>query len=63
MLHAGDFCLRRHRRALSKLAPRSSGVFGNNADGDRLYLTERFVAIGTLHAGYHCSRSTDAAPF
>jgi len=52
VLHAGDFVSPFTAVPLSKLRAPLVGVFGNN-DGDRLYLTERFAAIGTLHAGYH----------
>jgi len=52
VLHAGDFVSPFTAIPLAKLKAELHGVFGNN-DGDRLYLTERFRSIGTIHAGYY----------
>ncbi|MEW5825699.1 MAG: metallophosphoesterase [Candidatus Bipolaricaulota bacterium] len=52
ILHAGDFVSPFTSIPLSRLRAPLLGVFGNN-DGDRLYLTQRFEGIGTLHSGYH----------
>jgi putative phosphoesterase len=52
VLHAGDFVSPFVAIPLAKLDARFLGVFGNN-DGDRLYLTKRFEAIGPIHLGYH----------
>jgi hypothetical protein len=52
VLHAGDFVSPFTAIPLGKLRSPLVGVFGNN-DGDRIYLTQRFAGIGTLHPGYH----------
>ena len=52
VLHAGDFVSPTTARELGSLKAPFVGVFGNN-DGDRLFLTKTFGAIGTLHAGPH----------
>lgn len=52
VLHAGDFVSPTTARELRNLRAPFVGVFGNN-DGDRLFLTKVFGAIGTLHAGPH----------
>jgi putative phosphoesterase len=50
VLHAGDFVSPITAGPFTGLNAPLVGVFGNN-DGDRLYLTERFREIGTLHTG------------
>ena len=50
VFHAGDFVSPITADPFSRLNAPLVGVFGNN-DGDRLYLTERFRKIGTLHVG------------
>jgi putative phosphoesterase len=52
VLHAGDFVSPFTAIPLGKLDAEFVGVFGNN-DGDRIYLTRRFEAIGPIHLGYH----------
>jgi len=52
VLHAGDFVSPFTAIPFSRLHAKFHGVFGNN-DGDRLYLTQRFGAIGPIHLGYH----------
>jgi hypothetical protein len=52
VLHAGDFVSPFTSIPLAKLRAPLVGVFGNN-DGDRLYLTQRFQGIGTIHSGVY----------
>jgi len=52
VLHAGDFVSPFTAIPMAKLDAEFIGVFGNN-DGDRIYLTKRFEAIGPIHLGYH----------
>ncbi|UCF10084.1 MAG: metallophosphoesterase [Candidatus Bipolaricaulota bacterium] len=56
VLHAGDFVSPFTAIPLAQLEVPFVGVFGNN-DGDRLYLTKRFEAIGPIHLGYHTFES------
>ncbi len=48
VLHGGDIISPITAKEFSALKAPLIGVFGNN-DGDKLYLTERFQKIGTLH--------------
>lgn len=48
VLHGGDIISPITAKEFSALNAPLIGVFGNN-DGDKLYLTERFQKIGTLH--------------
>lgn len=52
VLHAGDYISAITAREFARLEALLVGVFGNN-DGDRLYLTQRFKGIGTLHTDVH----------
>jgi uncharacterized protein len=48
VLHGGDIISPITAKEFSALKAPLTGVFGNN-DGDKLFLTERFQEIGTLH--------------
>ncbi len=48
VLHGGDIISPITAKEFSALQAPLIGVFGNN-DGDKLFLTERFREIGTLH--------------
>ncbi len=48
VLHGGDIISPITAKEFSVLQAPLIGVFGNN-DGDKLFLTERFKGIGTLH--------------
>jgi len=48
VLHGGDIISPITAKEFSALKAPLIGVFGNN-DGDKLFLTERFKNIGTLH--------------
>ncbi len=52
VLHAGDYISPITAKEFARLGAPLVGVFGNN-DGDRLYLTQRFHGIGTLHPDVH----------
>ena len=49
VLHAGDIISPITAKEFSALQAPLIGVFGNN-DGDKLFLTERFKMIGTIHS-------------
>lgn len=49
VLHAGDIISPITADEFSALKSPLIGVFGNN-DGDKLFLTERFKTIGTIHS-------------
>ena len=52
VLHAGDYISPITAHAFGKLDAPLVGVFGNN-DGDRLFLTERFLNIGKIYPDHH----------